>query len=134
MQQELMHHNLLKIIKVYVVVTSHQLIWNNWNSLLFNSNFFYKFNKFQWWFRAHKHVLAEKSGILTGYNIGYTIITTKRCWHEVLTKGADVFEDLQKAFDTVDHQMLLVKLNHYGICGVSNDWFKSCLIAISMYL
>ena len=32
-----------------------------------------------------------------------------------------VFVDLQKAFDTVDHQMLLAKLNHYEICGVSND-------------
>ena len=37
--------------------------------------------------------------------------------------GCGVFVDLQKAFDTVDHQMLLAKLNH-GICGVSNDWFK----------
>ena len=41
--------------------------------------------------------------------------------------GCAVFIDLQKAFDTVDHLMLLAKLNHYGICGVSDDWFKSCL-------
>ena len=37
--------------------------------------------------------------------------------------GCGVFVDLQKAFDTVDHQILLAKLNNYGICGVSNDCF-----------
>ena len=41
--------------------------------------------------------------------------------------GCGVFADLQKAFDTVDHQTLLAKLNHYGIHRVSNDWFKSYL-------
>ena len=35
--------------------------------------------------------------------------------------GCGVLIDLQKAFDTVDHQILLAKLNHYGIRGVSND-------------
>ena len=39
--------------------------------------------------------------------------------------GCGVFVELQKAFDTVDHQILIEKLNHYGILGVSNDWFKS---------
>ena len=44
--------------------------------------------------------------------------------------GSAVFVDLQKAFDTVHHQILLTKFNHYGICGLSNP---ICLIAISMY-
>ena len=35
--------------------------------------------------------------------------------------GCGVFVDLQKAFNTVDHQVLLTKLDHYGIRGVSND-------------
>ena len=47
--------------------------------------------------------------------------------------GCGVFVDLQKAFDTVDHQILSAKLNHYGIREVSNDWFKSYLSNRSQY-
>ena len=48
--------------------------------------------------------------------------------------GCGVFVDMQKAFDIVDHQILLAKLNHYGICGVLNDWFKSYLSNQNQYV
>ena len=48
--------------------------------------------------------------------------------------GCGVFVDLQKAFDTVDHQILLAKLNHCGIRGVSNDWFNPHMHKIFLQL
>ena len=48
--------------------------------------------------------------------------------------GCGVFVELHKLFDTVDHQILLAKLNHYGIHGVSNDWFKSYLSNRNQYV
>ena len=42
-----------------------------------------------------------------------------------------VFIDLEKAFDTVNHNISIKKLDFYRICGTSNCWFRSYLSARS---
>ena len=51
--------------------------------------------------------------------------------HEQIKRNFDmklyssgVFFDLEKAFDTVNHKILIKKLEHYGIKGSYNNWLR----------
>ena len=64
------------------------------------------------------------------YSTSFALIHLTETIKEALDQGkysCDIFVDLQKAFDTVDHNILMGKLKHFGIRGVAYCWFESYL-------
>ena len=39
--------------------------------------------------------------------------------------GCGIFVDFQKPSDIIDHNILIQKLNYYGVRDTANNWFSS---------
>ena len=57
---------------------------------------------------------------------------TYNCDKKIVTAG--VFIDVRKAFDTVNHDIMLTKLHHYGIWGIALKWLGDYLSHREQYV
>ena len=84
------------------------------------------FNHLYSFLEQHKSIYDLQFGFCQNHSTNYALISIVEKIQEAMKDeniAIGIFIDLQKAFDTVNHSILLEKLNHYGIAGVSNAWF-----------
>jgi hypothetical protein len=94
---------------------------------------------------ARLHDYIDKNTILSPHQYGFrpnrsTVMAINDLYSKI-TEHLDnkhhtigLFLDLSKAFDTLDHEILLSKLNSYGIRGLANKWVENYLTGRKQYV
>ena len=130
------HPEKLKLVNaIPIFKKGSRLIISNYRpiSLLSNLNKIFEkimFKRIYSFIEINKILYPLQFGFRTKHSTNHALV----CITERIRNSLDnnkvacgVFVDLQKAFDTVNHEILLRKLNYYGFRGVINDWFRSYL-------
>ena len=87
--------------RLYKFITKHNLLYSN-----------------QYGFRSNHSTYMAAISLIDKISQGID--------NKLTTAG--IFIDLSKAFDTIDHNILMKKLFAYGVRGVAFDWFQNYLL------
>ena len=78
----------------------------------------------------NKLIYAKQFGFRSTYSVNHALISITERIKQLIDEGntvCGIFIDLEKAFDTVNHEILCEKLTYYGLRGKVNDLMRSYL-------
>ena len=87
-------------------------------------------DQFYSFLNEHRRLFSKQSGFRKFHSVLTCLLGCTNDWYLNLDKGQHTsvtFIGLKKAFDTVDHQILIRKLCVYGVAGKELNWFRSYL-------
>ena len=121
-ESKINHHN-------YRPISLLSVISKIFEKLIYKRIYFYLDQK--------KLIYSKQFGFRANYSTNHAIISLTEHIRELLDKGnyvCGVFVDLEKAFDTVHHDILCDKIKAYGLRGNVNDLLKSYLSNRKQYV
>ena len=135
--------NICKLAQVIPIFKNDsRLLCTNYRPISLLSNIRKSFEKvihsrLNLFLEPNNHLYPDQFGFRIDYSTNDALMAIVERIQKQLDAGnytARVFVDLRKAFDTVGHNILLEKLDYYGIRGVAKDWFRFYLANRKRYV